>query len=109
MMATQYGKKGKLTYRAAAVVRDGIVALGLRSDGRRHDTGLIRPYRPVPSDFFEVYVQMGWDGLDEHYRTNWRVIRRWIALVGRDKLRKARNAYVIERRAVNRARRSRTA
>lgn len=108
-MATTYGKKGKLTYRAAAAVRDGVIALGFRADGRRHDTGLIRPYRPVPPDFFEVYVRMGWDGLDEHYRTNWRVIRRWITLVGREKLRKARNAYVIERRAQNRARRRKAA
>lgn len=104
-MVSPYTKKGKLTYHGAAKVRDGIVALRLRSDGRRHDTGLIRPYRPVPADFFEVYVRMGWDGLDEHYRTNWRCIRRWITLVGRDKLRKARNAYVIARRAENRARR----
>lgn len=104
-MVSPYGKKPKLTYRAAATVRDGIAALRVRSDGRAHDTGLIRPYRPVPPDFFEVYVQMGWDGLDEYYRTNWRVIRRWITLVGREKLRKARNAHVIERRAENRARR----
>lgn len=104
-MAATYGKKRPVSYRAAAIVRDGIVALKLRSDGRPHDTGLIKPYRPVPADFFEVYVRMGWDGLDEHYATNWRVIRRWIGIVGRDALRTARAAYVAEQRVVRRARR----
>lgn len=45
---------------------------------RTPDTGLLRPYRPKPIDFREVYVRMGWEGLDEHYRTNWRCIRRWV-------------------------------
>jgi hypothetical protein len=69
-----------------------------RSDGRKHDTGLERPYRPKPADFRETYIRMGWDGLDEHYGTNWRVIRRWIAEEGREELRAARAEHVRSRR-----------
>ena len=61
-----------------------------RSDGRRHDTGLERPYRSCPHDFRARFLEMGWDGIDEHYRTNWRVIRRWIEECGGDELRAAR-------------------
>lgn len=41
---------------------------------------------------------MGWDGIEEHYGTNWRVIRRWIEVEGRDDLIAARAAYVEEQR-----------
>ena len=64
---------------------------------RKPDTGLVRPYRPKPADFRETYVRMGWDEIDEHYRTNWRVIRRWIMEEGADDLKAARRAYVAER------------
>tara|TARA_Y100001951_G_scaffold104212_1_gene115167 strand:+ start:2646 stop:2942 length:297 start_codon:yes stop_codon:yes gene_type:complete len=67
---------------------------GKRSDGRSHDTGLVRPYRECPDDFRETYVRMGWDGIAEHYRTNWRVITRWIHQSGGHKLRAERRAYV---------------
>lgn len=49
-----------------------------RTRKRVPDTGLIRPYRPRPADFRDTYIRMGWEGIDEHYQTNWRVIRRWI-------------------------------
>jgi len=61
-----------------------------RSDGRAHDTGLERPYRPCPQDFRARFLEMGWDGIDEHYNTNWRCIRRWIEETGGDELRAAR-------------------
>lgn len=61
-----------------------------RSDGRPHDTGMVRPYRPCPSDFRETFLELGWDGIDEHYHTNWRVIRRWIEEAGGEKLRAER-------------------
>jgi len=61
---------------------------------RRNDTGLVRPYRPKPDDFRDRYIEMGWDGLDEHYRCNWRCIRRWIMEEGREQLRAARAAAV---------------
>lgn len=57
---------------------------------RTPDSGLVRPYRPAPADFREVYLRMGWDGIADHYRTNWRVIRRWIQECGGDELREAR-------------------
>lgn len=63
-----------------------------RSDGRAHDTGLVRPYRPCPDDFRERFLEMGWDGIDEHYRTNWRVIYRWIEECGGEELRAERRA-----------------
>lgn len=37
---------------------------------------------------------MGWAGIDEHYRTNWRCIRRWILESGGETLREARAVYV---------------
>lgn len=40
---------------------------------------------------------MGWDGIEDHYRTNWRVIRRWIQEAGGDELRAARKAAVKSR------------
>lgn len=61
---------------------------------RTPDTGLVRPYRPRPDDFRQTYIQMGWDGIVEHYNTNWRVIRRWIIEEGAADLRAARAAYV---------------
>lgn len=65
---------------------------GRRGDGRRHDTGTERPYRPCPADFRDRFLEMGWDGIDEHYSTNWRCIRRWIEESGGDELRAARRA-----------------
>lgn len=63
----------------------------LRSDGRQHDTGTIRPYRPCPCDFRDMFLALGQSKeIEEHYRTNWRVIRRWIEETGGDTLREAR-------------------
>jgi hypothetical protein len=33
---------------------------------------------------------MGWDGIEDHYRTNWRVIRRWVEEAGGEELRAER-------------------
>lgn len=50
--------------------------------------GGTRPYRPCPADFRDVFLQLGQSKeIEEHYRTNWRVIRRWIEECGGDKLR----------------------
>lgn len=59
--------------------------------------GTIRPYRPKPRDFRESYLRLGWDGIVAHYRTNWRVIARWIDEEGRDQLRADRRAAVQRR------------
>lgn len=62
-----------------------------RADGRSHDTGLVRPYRPCPNDFRETFLMLGQSKeIEEHYRTNWRVIRRWIEEAGGDSLRAER-------------------
>lgn len=71
---------------------------------RRPDTGLIRPYRPKPADFRARYIEMGWDGIDEHYGTNWRCIRRWIMEEGREELQEARAAHVKAQRMSRRKR-----
>lgn len=53
--------------------------------------GGTRPYRPCPADFRERFLEMGFSKeLQEHYRTNWRVIRRWIEQSGGDALRAER-------------------
>src|SRR5690242_10125088 len=66
---------------------------GCRSDGRAHDTGLIRPYRPLPSDLRDRFLEMGQSKeLEWHYATNWRVIRRWLEEAGGEDLRAARRA-----------------
>ena len=93
-----YGQKRPANYRTLAQIRKALAKLDLPD-------GTIKPYRPVPADFFEVYVRMGWDGIDEHYGTNWRVIRRWIEIVGRVSLIRARAAYVEEQRCLRRERR----
>lgn len=73
---------------------------------RTWDTGMIRPYRPAPADFREVYVRMGWDGIEDHYRANYRCIARWIEECGGDELRAARSAVTgIPMRKHNRSKR----
>jgi hypothetical protein len=69
--------------------------------------GMTKPYRPKPGDFRVIYIRMGWDGIEEHYGTNWRVIRRWIEMEGRDGLIAARAAYVEAKREESRQRRKR--
>lgn len=59
---------------------------------RRPDTGLQRPYRVLPADFREVFLRLGQSKeIEEHYRTNWRVIRRWIEEAGGEELRAERS------------------
>lgn len=55
---------------------------------RLWDTGLVRPYRPIPDDFHVTFIAMGQGKeIEEHYRTNWRCIRRWIEECGGHELR----------------------
>ena len=56
--------------------------------------GRIKPYSPCPPDFRETFIRLGWESIVEHYRTNWRVIARWIDETGRQELKEARAAYV---------------
>lgn len=57
---------------------------------RKWDTGRVRPYRPPPTDFREVYIEMGWHAAQDHFRTNYRCIARWIEECGGEELREAR-------------------
>lgn len=58
---------------------------------RKWDTGTVRPYRASPVDFREVFLRMGQSKeIEEHYRTNWRCIMRWIDQNGGDALREER-------------------
>lgn len=61
---------------------------------RKPDTGMVRPQRPKPHDFRQVYLVLGWGGICEHYRTNWRVVRRWIEEEGREGLKIERDEIV---------------
>lgn len=66
-------------------------ALCMTAPRRTWDTGLVRPYREPPCDFRELFLRFGQSKeLEEHYRTNWRVIRRWIEVSGGDELRAER-------------------
>lgn len=53
--------------------------------------------RPKPRDFRDRYIELGWESIEEHYGTSWRVICRWIDEEGRQELKGARAAYVRER------------
>ncbi len=57
---------------------------------------MVRPFRPAPRDFREVYLRNGWIGADgsieEIFSANYRCIARWIEECGGDELRAARSA-----------------
>lgn len=60
--------------------------LSLLPDGHK------RPLRKCPADFADQFIALGWVGVTAHYRTNWRIIRRWIEESGGDTLREKRRA-----------------
>lgn len=51
-------------------------------------------YRPVPKDFEETYVRLGWSAICEHYGAGWKTVKKWIELTGRQQLREARRDHV---------------
>ena len=53
--------------------------------------------RPCPPDFRKVYLDIGWDGIEEHFGTSSRVIARWVDECGGDELRAARADIVRQR------------
>jgi hypothetical protein len=53
-------------------------------------------YRPVPRDFEETFVRIGWGEIESHYRAHAKTIAKWLEVCGRDRLRAARAAYVRE-------------
>lgn len=106
MGSFRYGAKGTPSYKVLSRIRGA--GRSLRSDGRPHDTGLIRPYRPKPACFRDTYIRIGWDGIEEYYNTNWRVIRRWIEDEGRPSLIRARADHVESQRRAQREIRTRS-
>jgi hypothetical protein len=49
---------------------------------------MVRPYRPLPGDFRVVFLRLGWGKeIEEHYRTNYRCIARWVEEAGGEDLR----------------------
>lgn len=53
--------------------------------------GKTKPFRPVPSDFRESYIRLGWQGVTTRYRVHARCIARWIEQCGGDDLRRERS------------------
>ncbi|MET0364138.1 MAG: hypothetical protein ABW169_05750 [Sphingobium sp.] len=52
-------------------------------------------YRLKPADFRDKYIRMGFgDELREHYRTNYRALRRWVDEEGYQELHDARREYL---------------
>lgn len=54
----------------------------------------MRPRRPCPPDFREMFIELGWDEIEWHYCTNWRCIRRWVEECGRAELKAARAEWL---------------
>jgi hypothetical protein len=54
--------------------------------------------RQIPDDFVEVYLQIGWDGIEDHYRAHKLTIKRWVQECGGDELKKRRRDAVKAKR-----------
>ena len=68
---------------------------GNRNPNRKAYDGHVRPHltRPLPDDFRERYLEMGWEA-QWYYSCNWRVMCRWIDEAGGEELIEARAAYL---------------
>jgi hypothetical protein len=79
-----------------AAYRGAMSKIAVTTSPRTWDTGMVRPFRPVPRNFREVYLRNGWIGLEgsieEIFGANYRCIARWIEECGGDELRAARSA-----------------
>lgn len=58
-----------------------------------------KPTRDCPADFDAVFVNLGRFDCEEHYRARRDTITRWLTECGKDRLIKARAAYVADLRA----------
>lgn len=58
-------------------------------------------YRPIPSDFVEIFLRVGWDGIEQEMRAHKKTIKRCIEVIdatpGSQPLRDRRREY-LERR-----------
>lgn len=71
------------------------------NDGPHRDTRPSR-LRTIPDDFRDRFLELGYSPeIQEHYATNWRVIRRWIEEAGGDQLRMERRLWLLEHRPVS--------
>ena len=71
--------------------RKGYGGRGNRNPNRKAYDGFKRPNatRPIPPDFRESYLDMGWEA-QYYYECNWRVMCRWIDEAGGEELIEAR-------------------
>lgn len=58
-------------------------------------------YRPIPTDFDETFIRVGWTSVCEHYAAGWVTVKKWMVLrnidrvgQGHSTLSQARAAYV---------------
>lgn len=51
-------------------------------------------YRPVPREFPETFIRVGWYGIEKEMRAHARTIKRWMIICGREELIAARAEYV---------------
>lgn len=54
--------------------------------------------RQCPDDFVDIYLQIGWDGIEDHYRAHKLTIKRWIEECGGDELKRRRKDAVRTKR-----------
>lgn len=59
-------------------------------------------YRPVPVDFPDTFIRVGWGGIEKHYRVHAKTVKRWLQICDYDALRKRRAEYVKQQRAKRR-------
>lgn len=61
-------------------------------------------YRQVPRDFPEVFVRIGWGGIEKHYHAHAKTIKRWLLICGYAGLKARRAEYVNKQRNMRRER-----
>ncbi|MBI1182127.1 MAG: hypothetical protein GC201_16405 [Alphaproteobacteria bacterium] len=69
--------------------------------------GTTMAYRPVPEDFEETFIRVGWTSIEAECRAHAKTIARWIDEVGRDDLIRRRAEYVRRERIRRRSDRAR--
>lgn len=79
-------------------MRDMPGGYGNRNPDRSFYGGRDKPHctRPIPEDFRERYLEMGWEA-QWYYSCNWRVMCRWIDEAGGEELCRARRMHLKER------------
>ena len=55
--------------------------------------------RPMPQDFPDMFVRLGWEAIEDHYDTGQTVVKRWMREFGEFRLIELRRAYMRKVRA----------